>query len=336
MIRSFVIMTALPPTMGHLHLIEFAESLTEDVVVIVSTQPDEPYALDRFIAIKNSVRSLTRVHHFNRRMEQNPEAPGFWDTWRDIMESYGFSKGDYVVASESYGKRLAKEIGGKFMPYDIDRSIYPVKATDVRLNMLNRWCDIIPEFRNMFTLRVTLFGAESTGKTTMTKRMAEVYNAPWIFEWARPYLESLDDQTITTEVMTDIWHGQFALQEHMSSDTRSPLLFQDTDLFSTVGYWDLWNMDTPDKLRSDAMTTESDLYLITKSNIPFEPDPLRYGGDKRESDDQYWIDLCERENLNYRVLTAVREGDRVEEAMQHIQELLDLYVNFKYTRRHND
>lgn len=334
MTRAYVLLTALPPTLGHLNLIRFAESLAP-TTVIVSTQPSEPYPMNRWLSVCGSVDADTRVEWYNEEIEQNPEAPGFWDKWREIMTNFGFELGDYVVASESYGKRLAEEIGGKFMVYDLDRSIHPVKATDVRIDTLGNWQEILPEFRRGFVKRITIFGAESTGKTTLSKRLSNIYNSPWLFEWARPYLEGLDDQTITTPVMMDIWKGQLALQRHMNDFDAAPFIFQDTDLYSTVGYWNMWDMGTPEGLLVNAYANRSDLYLITQSNIPFEPDPIRYGGDKRESSDQYWINLCENYGLNYRVLTGSREGDRLYSAMSFIKELLDKEVNFNYDRKFN-
>ena len=87
---------------------------------------------------------------------------------------------------------------------------------------------------------------------------------------------------------------------------------QDTDLFSTVGYWELWDKDSmPQELLESARLRKSDLYVILSSDIPFEPDPLRYGGTVRETTDQYWIDLCEREGLPYVYITETEVGGRL-------------------------
>jgi len=333
--RAFVLMTALPPTKGHLHLIQFAQALGP-TTVIVSTQPSEPYPDLRFDAIRDATKDVL-VRHFNREIEQNPEAPGFWDMWRNIMYGFGFQKGDYVVASEPYGQRLAEEIGGVFMPYDLHRSIYPCKATNVRFDPIAKWDDMIPQFRKHFVSRVTIFGAESCGKTTLTQDLAKWYAAPWLFEWARPYLEAVGAD-LTTEKMEAIWKGQRALQDHARYLDDGPVIFQDTDLFSTVGYWEAHFElgPTPSILVDDAKDHASDLYIITQSNIPFEEDQLRYGGDERELPDQYWIDMCEREGLNYVVLTASDRADRLWEAKDHIDKLLTEKLDTLYYERKNN
>jgi len=328
-----VLMTALPPTLGHLHLIQFSEALAP-TTVIVSTQPDEPYPFDRYNSIRDSVSDNVEVVWFNETIEQNAEAPGFWDMWRKIMTDRGFKAGDYIVASEPYGMRLAQELGGVFMPYDMNRDIAPIKATGVRNDTFNNWHLMIPNFRRLFVQTVTFFGAESTGKTTLSKEIAKRLDCIWMPEWARPYLETVSTE-ITTESMTAIWKGQEALQQHALNFHETPFIIQDTDLFSTVGNWDFWDMNTPQELVDSACLNKSDLYLITQSNIPFEQDPIRYGGDKRESDDKYWIDLCERYDLNYQVIESVRLGPRIEEAHMRMVFHFEDKVNLKYDRKFN-
>lgn len=332
-------MTALPPTKGHLHLIQFSANLAP-TTVIVCTQPSEPFATERFNAIRRATDRIgnTRITEWlHREIEQNPEAPGFWKMWNDLLRYYGFRDGDYIVASETYGKRLAEEVGGKFMPYDINRELYPCKATDIRENLPRGFSDILLEFQPTLRRTITVFGAESTGKTTLSKELARKTRGHWLFEYARPYLENTVNE-ITDETMTDIWNGQYALQKQGQALLDKPFVIQDTDLFSTVGYWDFWKPgECPKGLRADAQRLKSDLYIITRSNIPFEPDPLRYGGDKREASDEYWIDLCRREDLNFIVLNNSSLYWRIEEAYMHAMWNFDsnaaALVN--YRRQHN-
>ena len=170
---------------------------------------------------------------------------------------------------------------------------------------------------------VTLFGAESTGKTTLSKALAREFNALWIEEFARPYLEQTGED-ITISSMKAIWQGQKALQA-LGVRSNHRLIMQDTDLFSTVGYWQLPHIEPtlgacPTGLIHDAESLRSDLYLVVTSNIPFAKDPLRYGGDHRESPDSYWIRLCEKYSLNYQVIAAANPTERLKEAVQIIKE----------------
>lgn len=327
MSRAFVVMTALPPTKGHLQLLQFSGRLAH-TTAIVCTQPDEPFAQERFNAIHDAAQNRrVEVRHFHQTVEQNPEAPGFWDMWRAILDRYGFQEGDYIVASEHYGKRFADEMGGKFMPYDIDRTIYPCKGTDIRTAPVSNFDDILPEFQKYLRQTVTFIGAESTGKTTLSRKVAARNRGYWLQEWARPYLEENKVEEITYEAMNDIWAGQKALQDHAFHNLKDkPWVFQDTDLFATVGYWDFWKGDTPLDLIKDAFARKSDLYIIPQSNIPFEPDPIRYGPGERESQDDHWINLCKKYKLNYEVLTASTLVGRILETQDILADHFDTKV----------
>lgn len=194
---------------------------------------------------------------------------------------------------------------------------------------------MIPEFQSYIRQTVTVFGCESTGKTTLSKNLARKHNGHWIFEYARPLLEKREN-VINDDVMTDIWKGQAALQRQTKFWHDKPWVFQDTDLFSTVGYWEFWKPGTcPEDLIADALALKSDLYIIPQSNIPFEPDPLRYGGDKRESDDQYWINLCKKYDLNYKVLEGGNFYGRLSDCETILEDHWLKNVKLSYTRMHN-
>lgn len=176
----------------------------------------------------------------------------------------------------------------------------------------------------MSQLTITVFGAESVGKTTLSRELAKRLGANWRCEFARPYLESTGFG-ITRHTMRAIWDGQRTLQES-AKHTAYDSIVQDTDLFSTVGYWQLPHItptigQCPSRLIQDAKALQSDLYLVLRSNIPFEQDPLRYGGDVRESNDTYWINLCEKYKLPYIVINASDRNERTEESLAAIATL---------------
>jgi HTH-type transcriptional repressor of NAD biosynthesis genes len=154
----------------------------------------------------------------------------------------------------------------------------------------------------------------------MSRKLAEDMNAWFVPEWAREYLETVGAE-ITDEKMRSIIHGQYALQKTARNDLfNKPWIFQDTDLFSTVGYYRLWGGGTDEDnnvVEYFAKKTKSDFYIVMNDQIPFEADPIRYGGDKRESKMQFWIDLLEEFGCKYYVVTntdqrrQVREVERV-------------------------
>lgn len=319
-------MTAMPPTVGHSSLIEYASLLSESVTVIVCTQPGEPMVSERVKAIREfscSIYGTVRVEHLHKTVPQEPEEEEeqFWSFWVNVLRGYGFEKGDYIVSSEEYGLDLAKASEGIFMPYDLRRFTSVSKATNIRntINLEQYQRMILPEFMRYIRRTVTIFGAESVGKTTVTREAGRMLQATITPEWARPYLETVGGE-LTVEHMKAIVLGQTAIQDLGYAQNNTVYTIQDTDLFSTLGYWEMWDNDTvPEDLLEQARHRASDLYVILGSDFPFEQDPLRYGGDHRETKDQYWIDLCERENLPYIYVTGVdRRGERVVDSIREV------------------
>jgi HTH-type transcriptional repressor of NAD biosynthesis genes len=339
--QAFVLMTALPPTKGHWHLMQFAGHVADETCVIVATQPGEPYVRERVDAISSAATRVPgcRVVNIHETLPQRPHGdPAFWEMWRRFLENAGCrGAGDFIVASESYGATLAQVVGAEFIPFDLAREMTPTRATEVRRDPEHHFADIMVEFQPFVRQRVTIMGAESTGKTTLSRQLAKRLHAHWLPEWARPYLEQLPTPDVDDARMHAIWRGQRALQNQGQELSDRPWVVHDTDLFATVGYWDHWSPgETPTGLVADALTGKSDLYLVTRSNIPFEPDPLRYGIHQRETTDDYWIGLAERYGLNYRVVEEATPQARLEAAKRAAREHFAHAVHLTYERQDND
>jgi NadR type nicotinamide-nucleotide adenylyltransferase len=325
MSKTFVLMTAMPPTKGHLNLIKFASALGQSVVVLFVTTPAEPMRLERYFALFDAVRNAgldnVEVRHFHGEILEDPSLSGFWEQWDRILLQHGAEPGDTYVSSEAYGQILADRMSGVFIPYDPKRELVYTKASKVREHTFANFDMMVPEFQPYMRTKVTIFGAESTGKTTLSVELAEAINGHWLFEWARPYLETVGPE-ITVDSMNAIWRGQAAAQRLAETWEDKPFIVQDTDLYSTIGYWEQphWTAElgpVPEGLISDAKSLQSDLYLIMRSNIPFEQDPIRYGGDHRESPDDYWIDVARRYGLKYVVLEQSQLQERLAWSMKH-------------------
>lgn len=345
MTKGFIMMTALPPTKGHVSLINWAAHYCrsygiESLHVMVCSQPEEPY-LNRWRDLSIDVREAMSlmygglwVHSFHKAMPQNPdEHEEFWGLWQSqIYDMVGtFADDDIVFSSEPYGKALAKVLGCTHIPYDLERGVTKGRASLVRHNPYMWYPLLAPTTARRFQKTVTFFGAESTGKTTLAKYAAATLNSQYLPEWARGYLESLDTPEVTMERMENIVHGQRALESTAKSLTPAPFIVRDTDLLSTLGYYRIFTEKPP-----RVAINKADLYIVCPSNIPFTPDPLRYGGDKRESSDQFWIDLLKEYDCNYVVLQSDDLDHRKTEAIFHMDALFKQEYLWGYERKGNN
>lgn len=331
---SLILMKGLPFTKGHEAMIRFALSFGP-VRIIMDYAPDEPLVAERKFWIYRTFPSGVEVDQIPLTMQTEDDDPNFWGIWTGILEPYQGI--DYVVGSEPYCQRIADIIGATYMPFDPDRTLFHTQARYIRHNPWSYFHEMSFEAQKSFRTTVTVFGAESTGKTTLSDELAQAYHCPWVHEYARPYLTATSP-AITVEAMEAIWRGQYATESLVAATSQdNKLIFRDTDLWTTVGYWEQphWSHlgPVPEALIRGARSHTADLYLITQSNIPFEPDPLRYGGDHRESPDEYWVKIAEKYDLPYEIILNSDLNDRIGEAVYYIWPVAEKKLSIlNYTR----
>lgn len=323
--HALILMTALVPTTGHKDLIEFAAHLPNTHVwVIIAERTHEPTtAQQRTQALKTTLNQHNNITYrtlHDNSAPQNPEDhPNFWEWWKNTIRNTIPElppTGTLIVASEPYGQNIADTLQGTFIPYDIPRTLNPTRGTTVRENLLTQWDNIIPPFRQHIGLTITIAGQESVGKTTISKALAEEHPNlyTYISEYARPYLETVGAD-LTQQKMLTIEKGQEALQRQTKHNHPTPIIIQDTDLYATLGYYNIHNQHTStNTLTKTAKQLQSDHYFILPDDTPFHTDPLRYGGNKRETETKYWTDQAEHYKLPYEL---VPEGT-LESKIAHI------------------
>lgn len=313
-----LLLTALVPTIGHQYAVDFAANFMRNadgrLNVIISSRSSEPTtALSRLGALSGSMdhytRSNTRFHiHADDNAPQNPpegDQTAFWEYWKNMCEKFDPDGFDFFFASEKYGHKMSEVLNAEFIPVDIAREVMPARGTDVREHLFLDQDKISPAFiKNTLQSTVVLFGPESCGKTTMAKNLSKTFRGDFLHEWARPYLEECGPET-TEERMTNIVLGQAAVEQSFANRSQKILIFKDTDLLTTLGFYRLYNMKIDIRIYDLIKELSGDLYIVMNDGIPFEKDILRYGGDKRESNRQFWIDLLEEFNLEYYVVQSI-------------------------------
>ena len=346
--RGIIVMTALPPTNGHKALIQFGldffetEGYDYTLHVLINSRSFEPMdGWVRYLALKNEFQnyydSCNLIFHLNQNddVPQNPpDHPDFWNFWCEMIEDEtGVTKFDFLFASENYGIELSKVIGASFIPFDIDRVINASKATHLRDNPLSNFDDLVPSLRRKYGVVATFFGQESVGKSTMTRAVFNwgSFDSTRVPEWARGYLEAVGPE-ITDEKMLNIVYGQFASQT-VAREKLTPFILQDTDLLSTIGYYKLWKGSWPKICETLFKVSKSDIYFLMNDSIPFEPDQLRYGGDKRETDMKFWRDLLVEYDCKFHEVKATSPLLQLEEVENILLEEFNKKADFKgFTR----
>jgi NadR type nicotinamide-nucleotide adenylyltransferase len=132
---------------------------------------------------------------------------------------------------------------------------------------------------------VVITGPESTGKTTLARRLAGHFGTSWAPEYVRHYLETKPcrdpSSLVLWEDLPAIARGQLEAEEAAAAGATS-LLFCDTDLHSTKVYCEHYFGRCPEWLSEAARERRYDLHLLMRTDLPWVADPLRDRPELRE------------------------------------------------------
>jgi len=173
-------------------------------------------------------------------------------------------------------------------------------------------------------IKVVLFGPESTGKTTLSKQLADYYKTEWVPEYMRTYLQdkwNVSKEVCTYDDLLPIAKGQMKLENELSKKADT-ILFCDTNLLELKVYseW-YYNGKVPKALNKISKKNVYDLYLLTYIDVPWEDDDLRDLPHKRENIFLRFKQCLDDNNLPYNMVKGDKNA-RFEKAVIKIEQLI--------------
>lgn len=277
---SLVLGKFCPLHKGHLYVMETASRSSERSYVVVDNIMDEilPVAL-RAKWVREEFPDAV-VLALPRRLPQSPEETDlFWDIWREELLKILPEKIDCVFASESYGVRLGEVLGADFFKVDENRIRVPVSATAIRHDLIGNWDMLADAAKRDLGVKICVFGPESTGKSTLTRQLSEVFGAPYVNEYAVEVIKR-KNRELSLSDMNEI------IQGHNNAITKAsaalpPILLVDTDAITSK----IWSEELFDAIPpgiEDVVVGQGfDLYLLTDIDLPWVNDIHRYRPDNR-------------------------------------------------------
>ncbi len=151
--------------------------------------------------------------------------------------------------------------------------------------------------------RIALTGPESSGKTSLARRLVQYFQVPLVDEFARSYLADKTD-AYTFDDFLFIAGEQW--RQRRKASRGSGLLFCDTDLLVLKIWAEVKYKKSLDWIDDALRKDPCELYLLCRPDIPWEEDPLRENPFDRERLFDLYLYYAKDFQLNFRVV----EGDR--------------------------
>jgi HTH-type transcriptional repressor of NAD biosynthesis genes len=340
--HAVVAMKAWPFHRGHNALIEHALDAAEHVsILVIGSIGEEPdYRIRAGWIVETfkdrNVHVYPCANIYTDDMSSDPataeEASRFWAVYTKQILANDLP--DVVVSSEEYGIRWAKHMGIAHIMHDANRTFYMTSGTEIRRDPFLHWDMIMEKARPHYLRKVAIVGAESSGKTTLSKNLARRYGTQFAPEYGRIYDEQTRGKNEEVNkyheriIFADILNVQPMLNREAEENARH-VVFYDTDLLTTSIWFENWQ-GTEDKLHehivSDALDEEHDLVLI-QDLAPFIDDGLRGHKHEREAFLKNLEQLERTFNDNVVKLT----GSWQERESKAIREVNKLFKNSKAT-----
>jgi HTH-type transcriptional regulator, transcriptional repressor of NAD biosynthesis genes len=266
---------------GHIFLIEESRKKVDRLIVLIGSLQSESISGEkRFQALKTQFPDL-EIQHIQDENPQFPEEHSdFWNIWKQSIQKIVPEKIDFVFSSETYGEPLAHVLNAVSICIDLERKNIPISGTKIRDNPFQYWDFLAESSKPFFVKKVVLYGPESTGKTTLSRMLAEEFNTIWIPEYARELLEEKNSDVEESDIPL-IAKGQIRLEEE-AIQKANKILFCDTDLLVTKVYAEHYYGRCIPWVSEAANTRIYELHLLTNNDIPHVADKLRDRGDRRD------------------------------------------------------
>lgn len=298
MVTGLVLGKFHPLHAGHIGLIRFAMERCDRLFVLVCASDRETIPGDtRLRWVLESVADLPGVQPVLLNYTED-ELPNTSLSSRDVSKVWAdkisvlLPEIGVIFSSERYGDYLAEMLQCQHLYYDRDRIKYPISATQLRSDLFKNWRFLAEAARPYFVKKICLYGTESTGKSTLTARLAAHFHTSFVPEMAREIIQVTD--SCTEEQLFQIATLQAeAINEKVKK--ANGLLFVDTDINITRSYSRYLfgkELVVPDWIEQ---ANRFDLYLYLDKDAPFVQDGTRLDKGRRDE-----LDIFHRRQLSDR------------------------------------
>ncbi|WP_226571967.1 multifunctional transcriptional regulator/nicotinamide-nucleotide adenylyltransferase/ribosylnicotinamide kinase NadR [Mangrovibacter yixingensis] len=192
---------------GHIYLIQRACSQVDELHIIMgydetrdrelfeaSAMSQQPTISDRLRWLLQTFKYQKNIHIHAFNEEGMEPYPWGWDVWSKGINAFMDSKGiypDQIYTSEaSDAPQYLEHLGIQTVLVDPDRTFMNISGGQIRENPFRFWDYIPTEVKPFFVRTVAILGGESSGKSTMVNKLANIFNTTSAWEFGREYVFS--------------------------------------------------------------------------------------------------------------------------------------------------
>ncbi|MTC73295.1 multifunctional transcriptional regulator/nicotinamide-nucleotide adenylyltransferase/ribosylnicotinamide kinase NadR [Providencia sp. wls1919] len=330
---------------GHIYLIQRACSQVDELHVILCH--DEPRDKELFVnssmsqqpTVSDRLRWLLQTFKYQKNIhihsfdEQGIEPyPHGWEVWSDGMK--GFMKKHNINPSFIYSgephdvHRYKKYLGIETLLIDPERTFMNISGNQIRQAPFRYWEYIPTEVKPFFVRKVAVLGGESSGKSTLVNKLANIFNTTSAWEYGRDYVFSHlggDEMALQYSDYDKIalGHAQYI---DFAIKYANKVAFIDTDFVTTQAFCLRYEGREHPFVQALIDEYRFDLVILLENNTPWVADGLRsLGSDKDRMEFQaLLIEMLKKNNIEFVHVESSDYDSRFLECVSLVQQLLML------------
>lgn len=334
-----------PVHTGHINMIYEAFSKVDLLHVVVCTDTERDLKLFQESKMKRMPTNQDRlrwmqqifkyqqkqifIHHLNE--EGIPSYPNGWEAWAERVKALFEQKNIHptmVFSSEVQDKApYEKYLDLEVVLVDPTRERFNVSATKIRNNPFQYWRFIPKEVRPFFVKTIAILGGESSGKSVLVSKLANVFNTTSAWEYGREFVfEQLggDEQAMQYSDYPQMALGHQRYVDYAMKHAHK-VAFIDTDYITTQAFCIQYEGKAHPFLDSMIREYPFDVTILLSNNTKWVDDGLRsLGSQKQRQRFQALLKkLLEKHHVPYIEIESPSYLDRYNQTKEVVEAILN-------------
>lgn len=326
----------LPVHMGHVNMIVQARNMCDRLYVVLSFSNIRDRLMCRNIKEMPARVRLSWLRQITKDME-DVEVIAVEDYAEDD-ESYDWEEGarrirqaigriDIVFSSEEGYEEIFSKLypGAVHAVIDPGRREFSICARDIRKDGPFMHWEMLPKaVRPYFARKVVIVGTESSGKSTLVRNLAKVFNTSYVEEYGRKMCEMKGgtDDVLHHDDFPFIAYGHKMLELEKQGRAHK-VMFIDTESLVTRYYYNLYMGLDSGLFKEMAKHQDYDLWLYLEPDVDWVDDGTRKHGDEktRNENNEAMKAILDEAGISYTRITGSYQ-ERFSKAVKLTQGLI--------------
>ncbi|MEG9475254.1 multifunctional transcriptional regulator/nicotinamide-nucleotide adenylyltransferase/ribosylnicotinamide kinase NadR [Mannheimia bovis] len=330
---------------GHINMIYEAFSKVDVLHVIVCTDSERDLRLfqqskmKRMPTNEDRLRWVQQIFKYQQKQifihhlveDGIPSYPNGWEGWSARVKELFAEKNinpTIVFSSEVQDKEpYEKYLGLEVQLVDPARESFNVSATQIRNNPFHYWRFIPKEVRPFFVKTIAILGGESSGKSVLVSKLANVFNTTSAWEYGREFVfEQLggNEQAMQYSDYPQMVLGHQRYVDYAMKHAHKVAII-DTDYITTQAFCIQYEGKAHPFLDSMIREYPFDVTILLSNNTKWVADGLRSLGSKkqRQQFQQLLKKLLEKYRIPYIEIESPSYLDRYNQAKEVVEAILN-------------